>query len=225
MHLGELAKRSWIRLEYLHWTLGRPGSEDIGATVTDFDPTRADQVQDRQGGAPTPVGIVDIPNLGNISLDDTSGIRGTWGLDLAGSDLEVQFFGTQQNTDSLLFPRLQSVARVENATIDDTVNVLDGIPGSPNIAIPLLTDGAVTPADGGNFLIFNNNFESHLTTQMWGAETYLVTDPYVPGPGVTWQWLGGFRYMAYEEEWLAKCIDHSTKNEVAQWDENGNLLN
>lgn len=31
--------------------------------------------------------------------------------------------------------------------------------------------------------------------------------------------------LAYEEEWLAKCIDHSTKNEVAKWDEAGNLLN
>lgn len=31
--------------------------------------------------------------------------------------------------------------------------------------------------------------------------------------------------LAYEEEWLAKCIDHTKKNEVAEWDEDGNLLN
>lgn len=30
--------------------------------------------------------------------------------------------------------------------------------------------------------------------------------------------------VAYEPEWLAKCIDQSKRNEVAEWDENGNLL-
>lgn len=31
--------------------------------------------------------------------------------------------------------------------------------------------------------------------------------------------------VAYDEEWLAKCIDQNTRNEIAKWDENGNLLN
>lgn len=30
--------------------------------------------------------------------------------------------------------------------------------------------------------------------------------------------------IAYEEEWLAKCIDQSKRNDVAEWDELGNLL-
>lgn len=30
--------------------------------------------------------------------------------------------------------------------------------------------------------------------------------------------------MAYEEEWLSKCVDQSKRNDIAQWDENGNLL-
>jgi len=28
-----------------------------------------------------------------------------------------------------------------------------------------------------------------------------------------------------EEAWLAKCVDHATRGEIAEWDENGNLLN
>jgi hypothetical protein len=31
--------------------------------------------------------------------------------------------------------------------------------------------------------------------------------------------------LAYEEEWLTKCVDLSTRNAIAQWDEDGNLLN
>ena len=30
--------------------------------------------------------------------------------------------------------------------------------------------------------------------------------------------------VAYEEEWLAKCIDHSKRETIAEWDDNGNLL-
>lgn len=30
--------------------------------------------------------------------------------------------------------------------------------------------------------------------------------------------------MAYEPEWLAKCVDQSKRNVMAEWDENGNLL-
>ena len=30
--------------------------------------------------------------------------------------------------------------------------------------------------------------------------------------------------MAYEPEWLAKCVDQSKRNDVAQWDDDGNLI-
>ncbi len=30
--------------------------------------------------------------------------------------------------------------------------------------------------------------------------------------------------VSYDEEWLAKCVDQSQRNVIAQWDENGNLL-
>ena len=30
--------------------------------------------------------------------------------------------------------------------------------------------------------------------------------------------------MAYEEEWLAKCVDQSKRNDIAAWDDEGNLL-
>jgi len=30
--------------------------------------------------------------------------------------------------------------------------------------------------------------------------------------------------VAYDPEWIAKCIDQSTRNEIAEWDENGKLL-
>lgn len=31
--------------------------------------------------------------------------------------------------------------------------------------------------------------------------------------------------LAYEPEWLAKCVDPNTRNTVAEWDDEGNLIN
>ena len=31
--------------------------------------------------------------------------------------------------------------------------------------------------------------------------------------------------LAYEEDWIAKCVNHETRDQVAEWDEHGNLLN
>ncbi len=30
--------------------------------------------------------------------------------------------------------------------------------------------------------------------------------------------------VSYDQEWLAKCVDQSKRGEIAEWDENGNLL-
>ncbi|MEE1964223.1 gluconate 2-dehydrogenase subunit 3 family protein, partial [Allomuricauda taeanensis] len=30
--------------------------------------------------------------------------------------------------------------------------------------------------------------------------------------------------VSYDPEWLAKCVDQSKRNIVAEWDENGNLI-
>jgi hypothetical protein len=31
--------------------------------------------------------------------------------------------------------------------------------------------------------------------------------------------------LAYEPDWLAKCIDHEKRYEIAEWDEDGRLIN
>ena len=30
--------------------------------------------------------------------------------------------------------------------------------------------------------------------------------------------------LSYDPEWLAKFVDHNTRGDIAQWDENGNLI-
>ncbi len=188
--LTNVAQRSWVRFEYLHWTLARPGSLPIGAPVTGVtDPQTV--FDNLNGGVSAGVGVT--PELGNFALDDTSGIRGTWGLDLANAEFELEFFGTEQNTDGIAFSNL-SLGR-------DVGLESQGTTARPNSVTPLLNNGAVSSADSANYLIYDDSFSAELTSQMWGAEAMLLSKTYIPGDAMQFQWLGGFRYLSYDEEY------------------------
>ena len=184
-----LGKRSWFRVDYLHMDFERPGNVFLGAQLLNVtDPlTVADELA---GGITTGVGVV--PNLNGVNLADNSGIRGTWGLDLQGSELELEFFGTEQKTDTLSMTNLQAFR--------DPLFPAIGTVARPNVVVPLLTNGAPSDAASANYLIYDQSYSAELKAKMWGAEAIIVKDSYVPGEGLAWQWLGGFRYVAFEEE-------------------------
>lgn len=195
--LTEIARRSWFRVDYMHLNFEDPGSLNIGAPVLNVPTplTVADNLN-QAGVAPgNPTGVAEIPTYGPLSPTDVPGIRGTWGLDLANADLEVQFFGTDKKHESFSRTNLQAFRDAAIAPLNE------GTLARPNIAIPLLTDGVVTDAGTANFLIFDDSFSATLENSMWGGEVTLLSDPYLPGgEGAAWQWLGGFRYLQFEEE-------------------------
>lgn len=188
--LTAVAKRSWMRFEYIHWTFARPGSDPIGAPVLNqVDPQTV--FDNLNGGIAAGIGVT--PTLGNIGLDDVPGVRGTWGVDLQNADFELQFFGTGQVTDGFNITDIAAGRAVGTESIG-TVN-------RPNIVTPLLSSGAAVDATTANYLIYDDAFDVDISSQMWGAEATFLTKPYYAGQGVDWQWLGGFRYLAYEEEY------------------------
>jgi hypothetical protein len=143
----------------------------------------------QNGGLSTGVGV--FPEMDNLDVSDTSGVRGIWGLDLSMADLEVEFFGTQKKSVGY---DINNIAGYRPAGFEST-----GTVERPNIVIPLLTNGTSTNADSANYLIFDDSFSTRLTSQMWGSEISLLSKSYVPGAGGSWQWLGGFRYLNYRE--------------------------
>ncbi|MDG1896661.1 MAG: BBP7 family outer membrane beta-barrel protein [Fuerstiella sp.] len=184
-----LGKRSWFRVDYLHMDFERPGNVLLGAPLLNVtDPLLvADELA---GGVTTGVGI--IPSLNGVDLSDNSGIRGTWGLDLQGAEFELEFFGTEEKTDSLSMTNLQGFR--------DPLFPELGTEARPNVVVPLLTNGAPADAASANYLIYDQSYSAELKAKMWGAEAIIVEDSYVPGDGYAWQWLGGFRYVAFEEQ-------------------------
>lgn len=192
--LTALAQRSWLKFEYLHWNLDRPDARDIGAPVVGrLDPQSI--FDNLNGGISAGVGVT--PSTNSLGLADTSGIRGTWGLDLANAEMELQFFGTEQNTSVLSF---NNISAFRDSDPNFSGNISEGTEARPNILTPLLTNGAPASADSANYLIFDDTYQADISTQMWGAELTLLSKPYMPDNEVAWQWLGGFRYLVYEEE-------------------------
>jgi hypothetical protein len=204
--VGNVADRSWIRLEFLMWN--NNGDHDhIGAPVSGLQANSRGELEgytvpvpliDNLNGGTVNTGEALFPNATMLGTKDIPGLRGTWGLDLNGADMEMSFFGMGQSSSSMVDDDI-SAARVfvGLATPPELGTSL-----FPNTAVPLLTDGNISPVADVNALIFSESFSQNLETQMWGSEIVFLTDSNAPGgAGASFQWLGGFRYVNVDESY------------------------
>jgi hypothetical protein len=209
--LHEVTSRSWLRLEFMQWSMQDPGGGTIGAPVSGLQnvvPNNSVQginspvaVNNNLNGGST-AGLTLFPQSNSLDLIDTPGVRGTLGVAMNGGDLELSFFGFENKSDSVAFndidgPRqiLATLVGTGGTTFDPTL----GTSTNPNYAIPLLTDGGVTDVAGLNSLVFDKTFHADFSSQLWGSELTFLTERYIPGEGFGFQWLGGIRYTNLDE--------------------------
>ncbi len=190
--LTSVAKRSKFRLDYLHWDLDSPRNTNMGSEISDIaDPLVPFQVFDNlNGGASAGLGVV--PGTNNLGMEDTSGIRGTLEVALNGGQLELSVFGTEQTGDSFVLTNLQTGRVVGSEALGTALR--------PNIVTPLTTNGAVSSSTTMNAFIYDDSFHAQIDSQLWGTEFLLLQDYYLPNNAFNWQWLGGFRYISFDEE-------------------------
>lgn len=201
--VGDVTRHSWLRLEFLMWDY-RTDLGPVGAPVTGLqNGTRPFEVEgydfpllmtdNLNNGAD--VGSVLFADASSLSNEDVPGIRGTLGVALNGADLELSFFGFQQANSLYDDPNIAR-GRIRLGLTEPNL----GTDLMPNYAVPLLTDGQPAPASDLNALIFSESLTQTLQTQMWGSEIILLTERRVPGGyGPSLQWLGGFRYINFDE--------------------------
>jgi len=210
--LHDVASRSWVRMEFMQWSMQDPGNGTIGAPVSGLQrvvPNNSVEGinspivvnNNLNGGASA--GFTLFPQSNGLDLIDTPGVRGTLGVAMNGGDLELSFFGFEQKSDVVAFNNIdgarQLLAPVLLASNGTTIDPTLGISSNPNYAIPLLTGGNVTNVAGLNSLVFDKTFRADFSSQMWGSELTFLTDRYVPGEGFGFQWLGGIRYTNLDE--------------------------
>jgi Putative beta barrel porin-7 (BBP7) len=197
--LSDVSRRSWLRLEFMMWDYERPGDSTIGAPVTGVqDINQSFDTVNRRDPTEIPAGQVLIPTMTTLNLRDNPGMRGTLGVAMNGGSLELSFFGFEQASDSFIKNNLQQF-RLQGLESIGTQFI-------PNYAVPLLNNGAVSDAATMNSFVFDDSFQSRIETQIWGTELSFLTDPYLPGDGFKWQWLGGFRYLNMDEQFRVMGI-------------------
>jgi len=214
--LGNVVSHSWLRVEFLMWNYRRPGDGIIGAPVNGLEQgVYPNQIE----GITAPVNLNDnpvypaaqfgqtlFPTLASLENQDIPGVRGTWGIDLNGAELELSFFGMGQSSDEFF----QDIAgpRQRLALQDPAIDPALGTTTQPNYAIPLLNNGVIPSVADGTFgtigplsaLAFTNTLNIEMESQLWGTELALLTAKRIPGGvGPSWQWLGGFRYVNLDE--------------------------
>lgn len=196
--VGELTRRSWLKVEYLHWNIEGPSEATIGAPVNGLlTPTTQFEGFDNLNGGVS-VGISELLSNEPLELDDVSGVRGTWGLALNGGQMEMSFFGTEQRNDRFSTGNLRNFRSVQNPGFGNSI--------SPNVLLPLETNGVSTDTGSLNAIVFDNSVSASMSSQIWGTELALLTDAVVPGEGFKWQWLGGFRYVNLDEQYALRGI-------------------
>ena len=235
--LTDTAQQSWLRFEFLYYDFGDLGDQFIGAPVSGLvNGPLPNQIQGRDvtvpysdnlnGGAN--VGDSLIPSTKGLDFNSIPGMRGTWGLQLDSAEMELSFFGFQQETSLSDFgsiaaarlayergrtsgdpalatlPQLDPTLGAASSPTSTTINFPGIRPWSPNYFVPLLTDGTVQDVASANALVFNDRLVLGASSQMWGSELSFLTNRRAPGgAGPSWQWLGGLRYISLDEAfWL-----------------------
>jgi hypothetical protein len=183
--LGDVARNSYFRLEYLHYAFKNPGDRILGSPLlSQADPSMPFQVTDTGGQL---AGEARVATTGDLQYPDGSGIRGTLGIPLVSGTLEANIFYFDQVNDRSLIDRLGDQLR------NQPLNPLE----PPQfIATSTLTNGQV----GNNLLLYDDSFQTNISADLWGSEINYIFDAYLPQPMFQLRPLIGFRHLDLREE-------------------------
>ena len=183
--LGDVARNSYFRLEYLNYAFKNPSERLLGSGIlSQSNPAVPFPVTDTGGQL---AGEARVATTGDLQYPDGQGIRGTIGIPLVGGALEANIFYFSQAEDRSFIDRLG------DQTLNNPLNPLE-VPQF--IATSTLSNGQL----GNNLLIYDDSFSTNVTADLWGSEINYVFDAYLPQPMFQLRPLIGFRYLNLNEE-------------------------
>jgi hypothetical protein len=176
---------TWVRSEFLMWTIENPGNVLLGEQLsTVSDPRLPTDAFDNSGIL---LGQTRVPHLDNFRFRDIYGLRLTYGVPLTVGSLEFSVFMMEQANHSELAPELPSGTT----------------PGAGNfVSTSTFVDGLTT----NNGQRFDKSFDARLTSEVWGTNSRVIFDKYELGPGLSLNPLIGFRYLNVNEQLLQRGV-------------------
>jgi hypothetical protein len=192
-HKGTKAvlQETWLRLDYLNWSLTGPGEALVGAEYRNFDP-RTDFLlaTERDGALRFDIGSglpfqAQAHDLSAMDLDHRNGLRATLGLPTENGGIEASIWTLQQADESFSIAPTTSPSGL---TLIPVITLLvDGQKPDPNA-------GDITP-----MILFDDGYSVTLQTELMGAEANYVGAPWQEGIPVQLRPLLGFRYVRMHE--------------------------
>ncbi|MHC4879523.1 MAG: BBP7 family outer membrane beta-barrel protein [Planctomycetota bacterium] len=177
----DMARDSFVRIEWLQWHFKKPGDDPLGANITSVVDVREPFTAVVSGN---PVGEARVESLAGVKLGDVNGIRGTLGVPLGKATVEANIF---------------SFSDVEERTFVDDL----GLPTGNNplepprfVATTTLTNGV----PGTNTLLYDNSYSTRFTSNLWGTGINYVFEAPLAPPFIQIRPMFGFRFISLDEQ-------------------------
>jgi hypothetical protein len=156
---------SFLRVEYLNYTIQKPGNELLGAPVAGVaDPTRPFLIF--APGTSTPVGLGTVPTTQGMNLGSMNGVQVTAGLSfIDDGSIEVGAFFLGRKTTGFTIAPLG-----EQVTIPTGFFSFISVPRV--LATSTLSNGNVSD----HLLLYDTSYSAVFQSQLWGAEANYLYD-------------------------------------------------
>ncbi len=194
--LASVAQNSWLRLEYLNWSMREPGETLLGADVSGETNQSEPYLALERSSSELLVGKTGT--LSEIELANQNGIRGTWGIDMHDGTLETNVW--------YLAKHEQTIDEGEFFTSASGIDPLFTLLGVDSaIFVPLKFQGQVPASDGSGItttgvVAFDSSYQAKLETSLFGAESNYVWNYYRPDAAFQWRPTAGVRYVHFNEQ-------------------------
>ncbi len=188
--IRETLRRSWMRVEYLHWNIKDPGSQLLGAQMATFN--ARDQFQAFDPNNVPRLGVnAFVPDTGSFQLNDLPGMRLTVGAPTQWGTFEADIWAIMNASTS--------------QNINPAIDFTQGVTVIP--AVTLNVNGA--PSDS-QMILFDNGYRSSISSGMWGAQGNWVGNPVTPQNTLCLSPVVGIRYVKFDEELRISGSDLAT---------------
>jgi hypothetical protein len=178
---------TWVRSEFLMWTIENPGNVLLGEQLSTIPDARELTPAFDNSDPPVLLGFSRTPDLDDFRFHDIYGLRLTYGVPLTVGSLEFSAFVLEQANHNELAPELPSPITPGSASFVSTTTFIDG-------------------QTSNNGQRFDQSFNARLTSEVWGAKMRVIFDKYQPGPGLTLNPLVGFRYLNVNEQMMQRGV-------------------
>jgi hypothetical protein len=156
---------AFLRVEYLNYTIKKPGNELLGAPVAGVaDPTKPFIAF--EPGTSTAIGLATVPSTAGMNLGSMSGVQVTGGLsfiDDGSIEISAFFLGRKQTGFTI-------------APLGETVTIPTGFFSFITVPTVVATSTLANGNVSDHLLLYDTSYSAVMQSQLWGGEANYFYD-------------------------------------------------